>query len=77
VPIGERLGTDDFREKGLRRRIAVQDAVLAALLVIDDELHGDARTAGQFAGRRPAAIADHVAGVGAVCVAHRGRVLPG
>ena len=34
---------DDFRQEGFRRRVAVQDVVLAAFLVIDDELHRHAR----------------------------------
>ena len=34
---------DDFGEEGFRGRIAVQDVVFAALLVVDDELHRHAR----------------------------------
>ena len=36
-------GADDLRQERLRGGVAVQDVVLAALLVVDDELHGDAR----------------------------------
>ena len=44
VPLaGPGCSADDLRQECLRGRIAVQDAVLAALLVVDHELHGDAR----------------------------------
>jgi hypothetical protein len=39
---GNRLRADDFREKGLGRRIAVQDAVLTTLFVVHDKLQCDA-----------------------------------
>ena len=42
----------------------MQDVVLAALLVIDDELQRDARPARPIGERRRAAIADHVARIG-------------
>ena len=38
-------GADDLRQERFGRGVAVQDVVLAALLVVDDELHGDARPA--------------------------------
>ena len=39
----------------------MQDVVLAAFLVVDDELHGDARAARPVGVRRRAPVADHVA----------------
>ena len=50
-----RLRADDLRQERLRRRIAVQDVVLAALLVVEDELHGDRAPPGHFGsgGLRP------------------------
>ena len=45
VPRGEGLRADDLGQERLRRRVAVQHAVLAAFLVVEDELHGDARAA--------------------------------
>ena len=44
--------------------IAVQDVVLAALLVVEHELHGDPRAARPFRVGRIAAVADEVAGIG-------------
>ena len=41
--IGKCLRADDLREKGFRRGIAVQHAVLGAFLVIEHELQRDAR----------------------------------
>ena len=55
---------DDLGQEGLRGGVAVQDVVLAAFLVVDDELHRDARAARPIGGRRVAAIADHVARIG-------------
>ena len=43
----------------------MQDAVLAAFLVVDDELHRDMRAARPFRIRRIGAVAAHVA-----CVTH-------
>ena len=39
----------------------MQDVVLAALLVVDDELYGDARAVRPIGERRRAPVADHVA----------------
>ena len=52
---------DDFRQEGFRCCVAVQDVVLAAFLVIDDELHRHARVAGPVGEWRRAPIADHIA----------------
>ena len=41
------LCADDLGQERLRRRIAVQDAVLAALLVVDDELQATRASPGQ------------------------------
>ena len=60
------LGEAELGQQRLRAGIAVEDAVLGALLVVDDELQGDPRIAGP-AGVRPAPpVADHVAGIGAL-----------
>ena len=40
----DRARSHHFRQEGLRCRIAVQHAVLATFLVVDDELHRDPRT---------------------------------
>jgi hypothetical protein len=50
--------------KASRGGVAMEDVVLAAFLVVDDELQRDARAAGPARLRRVGAIADHVAGVG-------------
>ena len=42
----------------------MQDRVLPALLVVQDDLQGDAGTAGPFRIDRVAAVADHVTGIG-------------
>ena len=63
-----RLRADDLREEGFRRRVAMQDVVLAAFLVIDDELQRDARPARPIGVRRMGAVADHVA---RIALAHR------
>ena len=52
---------DDLGQEGFRSGIAVQDVVLAALLVIDNELHGDARLVRPVGERGRAPVADHVA----------------
>src|SRR3546814_17684080 len=57
------LRAEDLREESLRRGVAVENAVLAAFLVIDDELHGDAGAAGPVGIRRRFAIAGEVARV--------------
>ena len=63
---GQAAAPDDFRQKRFGRGIAMQDVVLAALFVIDDELHRDIRAARPLGVGRVAAIADHVAGVGRI-----------
>ena len=57
-------GADDLGQEGLGGGVAVQDVVLAAFLVVDDELQGHARAARPVRERRIAAIADHVARIG-------------
>jgi len=42
---------------------SMQDVVFAAFLIVDDELHGDARAAGPFCLRWPASVSHHVAAV--------------
>ena len=55
--------TQHVGEEGFRRGIAVQDVVLSPLLVVDHELHRDARAARPARIGRMAAVADHVARV--------------
>ncbi|MNK69774.1 hypothetical protein D3C87_891700 [compost metagenome] len=57
------LRTDDFRQQRFRRLVIIENAALAALLVIDDELHGDARTARPFRIGNIAAVAHQITGV--------------
>ena len=57
-------GADDLGQECFRRGVAVQDVVLAPLLVIDDELQGDARVVRPARVGRRAAVADHVARIG-------------
>ena len=54
------LGIGDLGKKGLGRGIAMQNAVFAAFLVIDDELHGDCRAARPGGVGRRCAITQHV-----------------
>ena len=56
-------GADDFREKGFGGFVPVEDAVLAAFLVIDHELHCDPGVSGPLRVWGLSAITDHVAGV--------------
>src|SRR5690606_17308818 len=56
-------GADDLGEEGLGGLIAVEDAVLAALLVVDDELHRDPGAVRPARIGRRRAIAMHVAGI--------------
>ena len=51
----------DLRQEGFRRSIAVQDIVLAAFFVIDDELHGDPSVVGPVGAGRIASVAGKVA----------------
>src|SRR5436305_15275690 len=54
----------------------MQDVALAAFLIIEHELHGDARAAGPARIGRIAAVADEVAWVfGEVCRGHLGTLL--
>ena len=67
-----RTGADDVTEKGERdlvtgADIAVEDAVLSSLFVIQYELDGDRGTTGPSRMRRLRAVADHVARIGAHC----------
>ena len=55
-----RLGVDDHSQIGIVSLVAVQDTVLAALLVIDDDLQGQAGAARPTGIRRRAPIAHHV-----------------
>ena len=52
---------DHVGEKGFGAAIAVEDAVLGAFLVVDDELDRDARTAGPAGIGRRRTIADEIA----------------
>lgn len=61
VAIRIRGRADDFGQELLGGRIAVQHAVLAALLVVQHELHGDAGTPGPVRLHGMAAVADQVA----------------
>ena len=60
------LRADDLRQERLGGRVAMQDVVLAALLVVEHELHGDPRAARPFRVGRVAAVADDVARIGGV-----------
>ena len=40
------IGADNLAEKGFGGFIPVEDVVLAALLIVDDKLHGDPRVPG-------------------------------
>ena len=71
VPLaGPGLGTHDLREERLGRGIAVQQAVLAALLVVQHELDGDPGTLGPIRRRRPRPVAQHVARIAHRTSAH-------
>ena len=62
VPLtGPGLRANDFRKEGFRGGVAVQNAILAAFLVIDDELHGDAGAAGPFCMGRAGAVTEKIA----------------
>jgi hypothetical protein len=61
---GPRGGADGLRQEGFRGRVAVQDIVLAAFLVVHHDLDRDAGAARPARVRRRSAIADHVARVG-------------
>ena len=61
VPRGIRRGVDDLGEEGLRARIAFVDRALAALLVVEDELHCDASSLRPVGTGDVAAVAGEVA----------------
>src|SRR5262245_9791139 len=69
------LGPYDFREEGFGGGVAMQDAILSALLVIDDELEGEVGLARPARLRWGAPIAQQIARVGVL--AHRHRLLLG
>ena len=56
-------GTDDLREERFRRGVAMQDAVLAAFLVVQHELHGDPRVIGPVGRGRLGPVAPHISRV--------------
>lgn len=58
--------TDDLREKSLGAWIAVEHAVFAAFLIVEDELDGDAGLTRPRGVHRLASIANHVARVGGI-----------
>ena len=57
------LRADDFRQERFRGGVAMQHAVLATFLVVDDELHRDAGAARPLGIGRIGAIAAHVSDV--------------
>ena len=57
------LGAGDLGEEGLGGGVAVEEVVLAALLVVEDDLDGDVGAAGPVGEGRVAAVAVHVAWV--------------
>jgi hypothetical protein len=66
VPValpGPGLGTDDLGQEGLGGGIAVKQAVLAAFLVVDHELDGDAGASGPGSVGRMCPVSGQVAGV--------------
>ena len=64
MPLGVSRRVEHLGEKLLGARIAMQHGVLAALFVIEDELHGNAGAAGPLGVGHLWAVADQVAGVG-------------
>ena len=55
---------DDLREEGFGRRISVENTILGAFLMIEDELQRDPRPVGPARMRRTAAVAAQVARIG-------------
>ncbi|MCY1299006.1 hypothetical protein D9M70_485200 [compost metagenome] len=55
------LRADDLGQQTFGRRVAIENAALAALLVVQHELHGNARIARPVCLRRIAAVANEVA----------------
>ena len=69
----EAFRADDFRKKPLGSGVAVENAVLGAFLVVEDELNRDPCAAGPRGRRGHATVADEIARVigaerGALCV---------
>jgi hypothetical protein len=60
---GQGCGADDLGQERLGGHVAMQDVVLAALLVVQHDLHGDLRAARPARVGRGRAVAGHVAGV--------------
>ncbi len=58
---GQRLGANGLRQEGFRRVVAMEDAVFAALLVIDDELERETGIGWPKGMGRPCPIANHIA----------------
>ncbi len=61
---GPGLGAGNIRQEGLRARVTMKDAPLAALLVIDHHLQGEVGVARPLGIGGLAAIADEVSRVG-------------
>src|SRR4051812_10776552 len=61
---GKSLGTDDLGQKCFRSRVAMQNVVFAAFLVIEHELHGNACGIRPLWMRRSATVADEIAWIG-------------
>ena len=61
VPCRVRGRADDFGEELLAAGVAMQHAVLAALLEVEHELHGDARATGPVGKGRIATVAEEIA----------------
>ncbi len=57
------LGVDHLRQEGFGAFVAMQDVVLAAFLVVDDELHGDTGPVRPLRVGGIGAIANQIAGV--------------
>ncbi len=55
--------TNDFREQVFRRRITIENTAFTAFLVIDHELHGNARAARPLGVGNISAIANEIAGI--------------
>ncbi len=75
VARGKGRGVEHFREKLLRTCIAMQHAVLATLLIVQNKLHRDARATGPTRMRHIAAIASEITGIrgGGVVEGHMSR----
>ncbi len=67
APPDKGRSADDLGQEGLGSRVAVEDGVLAAFLVIDDDLQGEPSTRRPLRRRRMPTVAHHVA---RICVGH-------